>query len=139
MKTRRLSLSEDYDFKAVGLASADKPYKLAWHINQALKINLEKVEDHAVVKANADILFNCMRCNDENNALQYILLENKTLGKLLIPELVAADYIFIFRGELWQLDMVEIKKKVKSISTIQLVFDIDVHGLRSKQNLLVND
>ena len=45
MKVNKLVVDFDYNFKMLGIISSAKEYKLAWSINQYLKIHLIKTED----------------------------------------------------------------------------------------------
>jgi len=139
LKTLKLHLEENYAQLAFGLVSAEKDYRICWHVNQALKISFERVNDHTVEgKKGEKNPFQLYKYSHEDDMLTYFLIRNKNNGITLVPEYKLADCILVIEGEIWQLSPENLKKQLSKVSTIQAVMPIDVNTLKSKQNLIID-
>jgi len=134
-------LQIDYhcDFDLVGLVSAAREYKLAWHINHHLYLNLAKTED-LVIKfvSEPDIMVSNFSCITSHCTFR--LLKNRSCdsksGGYLLPELKNMDYFLIIKNESDTFDSSNCIRKLSDISIITSYQRIDVDKLANKENLL---
>jgi hypothetical protein len=139
MKRSKLVIDYEYDFELLGLTTFLKGYRLAWELNQALRINLVKQPDLAVgFRKNEEKSFSFYAFQGTHNRLK--LFKNKASenepGKyFLIPEFPHYDFIILAAME-EQYSKQQLVDLVKSVPDVQLVAGIPLEGLKSKSNFI---
>jgi hypothetical protein len=139
MKKSKLIIEYNFDFELLGILSPARGYKLAWEINQVLKIQLVKQPDLVVgFKNNEEKNFSFYAYETQLNRLK--LFKNKPSeqesGKyFLIPEFPHYDFIILAAME-EQYAHQHLIQLIRSISAIQLVASIPLEGLKSKSNFI---
>jgi hypothetical protein len=139
MKKSKLIIEYNFDFELLGILSSARGYKLAWEINQVLKIQLVKQPDLVVgFKNNEEKNFSFYAYETQLNRLK--LFKNKPSeqesGKyFLIPEFPHYDFIILAAME-EQYAHQHLTQLIRSISAIQLVASIPLEGLKSKSNFI---
>lgn len=141
MKTTKLIVDYDYEFDILAIISSAKDYKLAWVINNILKIRLCKAEDlffeflddSKLLVANFlfEKEYSCIRLL-KNRSLDFV----NSSKPYLLPELKEYDYFIKIDGEKGFFDVIEIIKQLQSLPEIQYIKKIDVLTLKSKENLI---
>lgn len=141
MKTNKLVVDFDYSFKMIGIISSAKEYKLAWSINQLLKIHLIKADDiNLQFQNDCNILVSNYLYLTEYSQIR--LLKNKSIEftniakPYLIPELKDYDYFIHILDEGCIFDEEWIKEQLQDCGAIQYIKVIDVSELKSKDNLI---
>lgn len=141
MKTNKLVVDFDYSFKMIGIISSAKEYKLAWSINQLLKIHLIKADDiNLQFQNDCNILVSNYLYLTEYSQIR--LLKNKSIEftniakPYLIPELKDYDYFIHILDEGCIFDEEWIKEQLQDCGSIQYIKVIDVSELKSKDNLI---
>jgi hypothetical protein len=141
MKANKLVVDFDYSFKMLGIISSAKEYKLAWNINQMLKMHLVKSEDiNLQFQNDCNILVSTYLYSTEYSEVR--LLKNKSIEftniakPYLIPELKDYDYFIHILDEGCIFDEFWIVEQLKSCNSIQYIKVIDVSELKSKDNLI---
>jgi hypothetical protein len=141
MKTNKLVVDFDYSFKMIGIISSAKEYKLAWSINQLLKIHLIKADDiNLQFQNDCNILVSTYLYLTEYSQIR--LLKNKSIEftniakPYLIPELKDYDYFIHILDEGCIFDEEWIKEQLQDCGSIQYIKVIDVSELKSKDNLI---
>jgi len=141
MKTNKLVVDFDYSFKILGIISSAKEYKLAWSMNQLLKIHLIKAEDiNLQFQNDCNILVSTYLYFTEYSQIR--LLKNKSIEftnivkPYLIPELKDYDYFIHILDEGCIFDEEWIKEQLQDCGAIQYIKVIDVSELKSKDNLI---
>ena len=141
MKNNKLIVDFDYSFKMIGIISSAKEYKLAWSINQLLKIHLIKAEDiNLQFQNDCNILVSTYLYLTEYSQIR--LLKNKSIEftniakPYLIPELKDYDYFIHILDEGCIFDEEWIKEQLQDCGSIQYIKVIDVSELKSKDNLI---
>lgn len=141
MKKNKLIASFDFDFSILAIASQLKEYKLAWLINQKLGINLVKQADEIF-----DFLGDNQLCisnylyRTENSRIRLIYNRSRESSlsnfQYLIPELKQFDYLILIEGfeDTWSID--EVRSLLRNISGIQMVNQVGVDHLKSRENLI---
>ena len=139
MKRTKLVIDYEYDFELLGLTTFLKGYRLAWELNQILRINLVKQPDLAVgFRKNEEKSFSFYAFQGTHNRLK--LFKNKASenepGKyFLIPEFPHYDFIILAAME-EQYSKQQLVDLVKSVPDVQLVAGIPLEGLKSKSNFI---
>jgi hypothetical protein len=139
MKKTKLIIDYEFDFELLGILSSARGYKLAWEINQIVKIQLVKQPDLVVgFKNNEEKKFSFYSFETQLNRLK--LFKNKPSeqesGKyFLIPEFPHYDFIILAAME-EQYAHQHLIQLIRSISAIQLVASIPLEGLKSKSNFI---
>ncbi|MDQ3394627.1 MAG: IPExxxVDY family protein [Bacteroidota bacterium] len=141
MKKNKLVVDYEFNFKLLGLISTAKDYKLAWSINIALAIKLVKNQDLKIEFVNdKHLIISNYIFETENSSLR--LLKNKTLEVVdpafsyLMPELKDFDYFIIIDDSAGSFSAPEVINKIKKISWIQYIANLDTVKLKSKENLI---
>ncbi len=141
MKTNKLIVDFDYSFKMLGIISSAKEYKLAWSMNQLLKIHLIKADDiNLQFQNDCNILVSTYLYLTEYSQVR--LLKNKSIEftniakPYLIPELKDYDYFIHILDEGCIFDEQWIKEQLQDCNAIQYIKVIDVSELKSKDNLI---
>lgn len=141
MKTTKLEAVYEFDFSLIGLVCNIKDFKLAWHLNRKLKIELQKMDDLKIEFSNkTSILISYFKY--ENEVIYFELLKNKLISgshkkqQLLIPELKQFDYLIKFRDLSFEMDSNILGSKLKEIEIIEYAMNINFDSLKSKENLL---
>jgi len=138
MKKSKLVIDYEYDFELIGIRSSAKGYKLAWQINLALDIHLIRQPDLAVeFKKGEEKNFSFYEYETRINRLK--LFKNKPVdtdsGKyFLVPEFPHFDFIILIQME--EPVRTKLIEQLKHISSIELVSNIPLDGLKSKSNFV---
>ncbi|MFN6945084.1 MAG: IPExxxVDY family protein [Cytophagaceae bacterium] len=141
MKASKLIVEYDYDFEVLGIISSAKDYKLAYNINKALNIDLEKTQDLSLeFLKDGKIQIAQFVFETEYSCLR--LLKNKPIEfynvskPFLIPEMKEYDYFIHLSGEGNMWNAKELESTLKIIPIIQYVLKIDINNLKSRENLI---
>jgi hypothetical protein len=138
MKKNKLLIDYEFDFQLLGISTAARGYKLAWELNQRLKINLTKQPDLVVgFKNNEEKSFSFYAFETPLNRLK--LFKNKPHeldpGKyFLIPEFPHFDFIILAAME--ENAQEQLIDLLRSIPSVQLAALIPLDGLKSKSNFI---
>ncbi|HXH18296.1 MAG TPA: IPExxxVDY family protein [Chitinophagales bacterium] len=136
----RLTLHVDYDFnfELIAIISSLRDYRLCWHINRNLRLDLSRKPDLEItnVKKRIQAYFPFYTHEDEINFLKYYFIGNKSAGTCLIPEIKEADYFLMLRGDAAGDFKIELLRQLRPLDCIEAAFEADVLRIRSKQNLI---
>ena len=141
MKKNKLIVSYAYEFTLLGVASNSKDYKLAWAINQLLRIKLVKAADLVIETRNdKNIVISNFIFETEHSIFR--LLKNKSFDKspdgpgYLVPELRNFDYFIWISGFEDTFTLEEFVESLRRINEIQFLQKIEVTNIKSKENLI---
>jgi hypothetical protein len=141
MKTIKLVVEYDYEFELVGLISSLKGHKLAWTLNNELKIELKKEEDICIDFLHEGQLV-IINYNFETEHSNFRLIKNKSCefaniaSPYLIPELKEYDYFIQVKDESGFFNISEVIEKLKNINGVEYMKIIETENLKSKDNLI---
>ena len=141
MVKNKLVIEYKYDFDLYGIISASRDYKLAWLINQKLKLRLVKEEDIRIAFLNDEelVISNYLFATEH---AQFRLLKNKSEERkfealrYLIPELNRFDYLIMKSGNIADTGNEDWLTKIQQIKEIQYVTALDITKLKSRENLI---
>jgi len=137
-----LDFEFEFDFYLLGISCHQSDYRLAWIINQALEIDLERKEDiDLMLGKNKEEhgLFSFYHYDNEENYTTINLISNRCEKGNYCGELKQLDYFL----QLWLPESEEedgtksIISKLRTSPHINAVIDIDVESLKSKNNFIL--
>ena len=131
-----LEVEEDYDFELVGVCSHAKDYRLSWEINNVLGFDLEKGENYEINIKGDNQSYSFFSFIDDENHLEYYLINNRCSKGVLIPEEKKSDYFLLIRGILRGGEKEELINKIGEIKNVLTTYEVEVDQLKSKSNLL---
>lgn len=141
MKKTRLQIAYDYDFLLLGIVTSAREYRLAWWLNQALTIDLEKQEDIVIPKIDDnDLMISNLKYETDNSKLR--LISNRSADgdserkSCLLPELQNFTHFLVLEDEGESFDQTEFTGSIKSIDAIDYVIAIEPDKLKNKDNLI---
>ncbi len=125
------------DYKMLAIVSHLKDYTLCYHINQNLRLDLIKYEDidiaHNKVDENS---FSWYYFKDNISSTTYYLLGNKNGNRNLIPSQKTVDYFLLIKDIISDKIIIDIVKRLRSISSINAVFDIQMLQIKDMDLLI---
>jgi hypothetical protein len=133
-----LEWEPECSFELISIVSPIRDYRICWLLNHHLSYQLEWKEEVPLLggRGKQKTLFNRYSYNDELNWLQFHFINNKYLGKNLVPELEQVDHLFLVDGTNAAIEKERIITTLKSLPLIQAVFAVNPNELRSKKNLI---
>ena len=141
MKKRKLQAELEYNFDLYGILSALKEYKLAWRLNNALNIQLDKQQDIEIdfLKSQNLVISNFLY---ETEHSQIRLLKNRSVDQFeehsvyMVPELKKFDYLMTVQGYDDTYNSKQLKNIFVAIPGIQYVQTFAASDLKSRENLI---
>jgi len=148
-----LTLDLEDDYSLIGIHSTEEDYRLAYLLNQHLKTKLTRFKNDLDFK-NSDAKFPVFEFKDENNYINYYLINNKysqlvkTRKKVelfegnystifnLIPEKKKVDFFLKIEGCNQQNFIRTLVAELNKINQIITSYSIDTNSLKSKNNLI---
>ncbi len=141
MKKTKLQIEYDYDFFLLGIVSTVKEYKLAWHLNNALGVDLRKQDDIIIPKMDTNnLIISNLIFQTEHCTIR--LIGNRSVGESsdtksnLLPELQNFTHFFVLQDEGDAFDRTALMEKLKTIDVIDYVVAIAPEKLKNKDNLI---
>jgi hypothetical protein len=137
MKKHKLYAEINYDFGLIGISSHEKPYKLAWAINQNLGLNLTLTDELSIEEKGIEepLLFSRYYFIDENE-LEYNLISNKSENGFLIPDLNNFDFFMQLTGNSSSEIRDKIIKEFRNIDIIMAALKLDPMCLRKRDRFI---
>jgi hypothetical protein len=140
-KKNVLTLEQEFNFELIGICSHHSDYRLAWNLNEQLKIQLSKSDtDYIAVNKKGEILSSHSQYEfkDIENLTEYYLIKNNQLGKMLIPEKPSIDFfLFLVENHVWELPL--LIQQLKSASSVLGSFIFDPTEIGSAENLVFDE
>ncbi|MDD2634126.1 MAG: IPExxxVDY family protein [Bacteroidales bacterium] len=139
MKIKKLKYKPEYNFKLIGISSAEDDYKLSWKLGQVLKTEFVRARPLQIIdpKYTDYQMFSVFESDGNNNLPDIRLITNKGNEGFLIEELKNIDFfIIIHYDELTENFDQKLMSKLKNEAEITAVFPLDPSRLKSKEKLL---
>jgi len=131
-----LDFYEDYNFDLIGICSHVKDYRLVWALNNSLEFDFVKEDNYDLNLKGETQSHSYYEYIDDENALQYSLINNHSDSGYLIPEEKSCDYLLVIKGMLVDELREEMVKRIAQIKHVLTAYTVDVNELKSKENLL---
>lgn len=134
-KKKKIVVEPFDDIKIIGICTYLEDFKLAWHINKLLNINLVKYSDIV----NEDGLeFSFYLYDGGENCNTYNLVEISNSEGRWVTFSPATDYIIVIRNFINEENLAKHLEKIKHIEGVQLAYIIDL-DMNSKIDALLED
>jgi len=148
-----LTLDFEDDCSLIGIHSTEEDYRLAYLLNQHLKTKLTRFKTDLDFK-NSEAKFPLFEFKDENNYINYYLINNKysqlvnsqkNVGLFdgnysaifnLIPEKKKVDFFLKIEGCHQQNFIRTLVDELNKINQVITSYSIDTNTLKSKNNLI---
>ena|SRR5690554_7315872 len=133
-----LSLEDDYNFDLIGLCSHQADYRVCWSINETMGLRLQKsIEPYMVSGKKGDVVssHSLFEWEDEEEAVTYYFIQNKSNGKWLVPEKSQIDYFLVVK-EAGSVNLNDFVKSIKKIPSILTAFTFDPYELKSANKFI---
>ena len=134
-KKKKIVVEPFDDIKIIGICTHLEDFKLAWHINKLLNINLVKYSDIV----NEDGLeFSFYLYDGGENCNTYNLVEISNSEGRWVTFSPATDYLIVIRNFINEENLAKHLEKIKHIEGVQLAYLIDL-DMNSKIDALLED
>lgn len=134
-KKKKIVVEPFDDIKIIGICTYLEDFKLAWHINKLLNINLVKYSDIV----NEDGLeFSFYLYDGGENCNTYNLVEISNSEGRWVTFSPATDYLIVIRNFINDENLAKHLEKIKHIEGVQLAYVIDL-DMNSKIDALLED
>ena len=122
------------DMTVLAINSHVKGYNLCWHINKKLCSNFIKTEIFIGEKKES---FSAFEVEHENKKIT--LVNNKSKKGVLMPEKKNVDFFIIVEPEIKNTAKEEFISKLREISKILLIFEVDLEKEQEAHRFIIND
>ena len=150
MLTHRLSTDDlENDYILIAIHSNTEPYKLAFEINQKLKIQLKRCSydisfdrnnsmfdlyKHISETYNTKLYLILNKCVSEKKIKDQLLFENLSESFFLIPELKKVEFLLKIEGGGFNIQ--NLLKKLNELDSIISCYRAKITAAKSKYNLI---
>jgi hypothetical protein len=122
------------DMTVLAINSHVKGYNLCWHINKKLCSNFINTEIFIGEKKES---FSAFAVEHENKKIT--LVNNKSKKGVLMPEKKNVDFFIIVEPEMKNTAKEEFISKLREISKILLIFEVDLEKEQEAHRFIIND
>ena len=122
------------DMTVLAVNSHVKGYSLCWHINKRLSTNFTKTE--IFIGENKE---NLPAFEVEHENKKITLVNNRSKKGVLLPEKKNVDFFIIVEPEILNAAKEEFISKLREISKILLIFEVDLEKEQDAHRLIIND
>ena len=134
-KKQKLVVEPFDDIKIVGICTHLEDYKLAWHINKLLNINLVKYSD---IVNEEGLAFSFYLYDGGENCNTYNLVEIVNSEGRWVNFTPSTDYIIVIRNFINDENLAKLLDKIKHIDGVQFAYLIDL-DMNSKIDAILED
>lgn len=136
---KRQLIELEFDFIIWGINSSIEDYRLCLQLNQCLRWKLKREQEIEFYSPQIKGFkyFNTYKYKNEIDFYTIELIQNRTNGNILIPELKNIDYLFLLHGEVEYFEPEIFTNLLIKIPGVQSVIELNVDSLKSKHNLLI--
>lgn len=141
MAKNKLLVDYHFDFILVAINASIKPHKLAWAINNHLKVDLTR-DKNISLEFNEGRYLSIINFLDETEHQKLRLLYNRSditddrFSAYLLPELKNFDYFLVLENESNTFDENAFISSTKQIPFVQFATKVDLQTLKSRDNLI---
>lgn len=132
----KLEVEYEFDCLLFGVLCQVPIHTFCWYLNKELGLNLAHKGSHVVQKRGELSTYTYFVFEDDSSLARWMVLENHTENKTLVPELKKFDYIVKIDDP----DHVNeglILTGIRALAPVLGCYDFDIHSIKSKEDLLV--
>lgn len=130
-----LDFEEQINYSIIGISSALKDYRLMFFLNKLSGFDFKRVDPFVFKIKDQEFLYSLYIYLDHQNLRNYYLISNKANAVKLVKDFQHFDYILIMDGEVEDDYIVELSKKIKSVSGVMMSTIMDEEYLNKIPNL----
>jgi hypothetical protein len=133
-----LSLADDFNYDLIGLCSHQGDYRVCWSINERLGLRLQKSIEPFMVSGKKGAIsssHSLFEWNNEDESVNYYLIQNKNEGKYLVPEKAQIDFFLVVK-DAGVIDIDLLLEELKRIGCILTAFIFDPYQLKSANKFI---
>ncbi len=138
IRKNKLEIEYSFDFELVGIRTALKGYKLAWHLNQILHTRLAKKNDLEVHLRKGTADYEHYAHITPLNALHLFRnrpTDTESGAPTLVPEFPHFDYVLMTQSE-ENLAGNRLQEYLREVPSVELAALIPLSALKSKENFI---
>jgi len=130
-----LDFEEQINYSIIGISSALKDYRLIFFLNKLSGFDFKRVDPFVFKIKDQEFLYSLYIYLDHQNLRNYYLISNKANAVKLVKDFQHFDYILIMDGEVEYDYIVELSKRIKSVSGVMMSTVMDEEHLNKIPNL----
>ena len=134
-KKQKIIVEPFDDIKIIGICTHLEDYKLAWHINKLLKINLVKYSD---IVNEEGIEFSFYLYDGGENCNTFNLVEIANADGRWVKFNPPTDYLIVIRNFINDENLNELLDNIKHVEGVQLAYLVDLE-MNTKIDTLLED
>jgi hypothetical protein len=146
MSALKLKLDQDQlveDFfdstHLVGMVSSARDYQLCWQINRQLhyQFRVNNSLEINLSKHQRSFYFTVFEFQEPTKSVAHYFYNNHCKAEFLLPELRHIDYLWLIKGDYYQLqDVKKLIEELRHVELVQLVSLLDLREIKNKVNLI---
>lgn len=123
-KKHVLQHAYEHHFKAIGITSPQKDYRMCWLLNNHIGIDLKRVSDfiYAPLGSDKELCFSVYHFEKPSMFLHINLLTNRSEEYSLFAQPKNIDFLLLYKNPSEQLKLEEALKSIRKISQIQAAY-----------------
>ena len=135
MTDRKITSEPDKNFKLIGIASAERDYRICYLLTEMLGWEITRLPNHEIElrERTAKLSVSTFKAEQSLTGSVFYLFANKVNGELLLPEGGSFDYLLKTEGSFKGIK--DILKKIKQIETVLTASEIPVKALKNWDRL----
>jgi hypothetical protein len=130
-----LEYEDESPYFYLGISSNVRDYQMVFHLIKNLKLQFHHVEAFQFSKGGTDFMYSLYLYIDYENMVNYYLISNKYNATRLNPEFKHLDFFLILEGEVDDIFISELAKKIKQIPNVLFATPLDGAKFDKIQNL----
>ncbi|HMM11517.1 MAG TPA: IPExxxVDY family protein [Bacteroidales bacterium] len=134
-KKRVLQVQPFDDIVVIGISTTLSDYKLTWHLNEALKIDLKKMPGFQGATGEIDPYSFYYYDGGENENI-FSLLQLAREGHRLLAMSVPVDYLMVVRNSLKSENLARMLQAIRSIRDVMAAWQIEPEKTKGMDPLL---
>ena len=135
MTDRKITAEPDKNFKLIGIASAERDYRMCYLLTEVLGWEISRLPNHEIElrERTAKLSVSTFKAVQSLTGSVFYLFANKVNGELLLPEGGNFDYLLKTEGAFKGVK--DLLKKIKQINTVLTASEIPVKALKNWDRL----
>jgi hypothetical protein len=131
MTERKITSEPDKNFKLIGIASAERDYRLCYLLTEVLGWEITRLPNHEIELRDrtAKLSVSTFKAVQSLTGSVFYLFANKAGGELLLPEGGNFDYLLKTEGAFKGVK--DLLKKIKQINTVLTASEIPIKALKN--------
>ena len=135
MTDRKITSEPDRNFKLIGIASAERDYRLCYMLTEALGWEITRLPNHEIElrDRSTKLSISTFKAIQPLTGSIFYLFANKSAGELLLPEGGNFDYLLKTEGAFKGTK--DLLKKIKQIESVLTASEIPIKALKNWDRL----